>query len=167
MRATALLAIAQPLCVSLKKYHELEFETEIEIIRELINNAEGDSELLINGFYNGILSEKSFRKLFNKQAVPNREDFAHYKIELNQNHIEILNEILTKEGEEFITDITHFAIKSDSGFSAISYDKLCSLYINTDLFSSDLKPLKEYKEDDIVIEFQKTVSDNGFFNWDE
>ena len=145
----------------------MEFKTEIKIIRELINNVERNSELLINGFYNGILSEKSFRKLFNKQTVPNREDFSHYKIELNQNHIEILNEILDEEGDGFITDITHFAIKSDSGFSAISYDSLCSLYINAGFFSSDLKPLREYKEDEIVIQFQKTVNDDGFFNWNE
>ena len=74
---------------------------------------------------------------------------------------------MTEEGKEFISDITHFAIKSDSGFSAISYDGLSSLYINAELFSSDLKPLREYKEDEIVIDFQKNLNHDEIFNWNE
>jgi len=142
----------------------LEFNNEIKIFRELINNTKENSVLLIDGFHNEILSEKSFRKLFNKTNVPNRKDFTYYKIELNENHIRILNEILAEEGEGFITDITHFAIKSDSGFSAISYDGFISLYINENHFLSDLRFLKEYKEDDIVIEFQKKLNDYGCFD---
>lgn len=143
----------------------MELENEIKILRELINNARENSELLINGFYNEFLSEESFRKLFDKKTVPNRSDFAHFKIDLNKNHIGILNEILDKEGEEFISDIVHFAIKSSDGFSAICYDGLSSLYVNKSHFSSELNPLTEYNEDDIVIEFQNKLNDNGFFNW--
>ena len=140
----------------------MEFKSEINILRELINNTRGNSELLINGFHNEFLSEKSFRKLFNKQTVPNRRDFSEFKIALNNNHLVILNHILTEEGENFISDIIHFAIKSDSGFSAISYDGLSSLYINPDFFSSDLKQLKEYNEDEIEIVFKKTLNDMEF-----
>ena len=154
-------------CAQAKKYRELEFGNEIKILKELINNTKENSELLIIGFHNEFLSEKSFRKLFDKRTVPNRRDFAYFKIELNENHVDILNNILAEEGEEFISDITHFAIKSVSGFSAISYDGLSSLYINTDLFSSDLKPLKECKENKIVIEFQQNLNDNGIFNWNK
>ena len=143
----------------------MEFESEIKIINEIINNSEQNSELLINGFYNGTLSEKSYRKLFDVKNVPNRADFAHYKIDLNKNNIRILNEILNEEGSEFINDLTHFAVKCGGEFSAISYDSFSLLQINKKLFKSDLKTLKEYCEDEIEISFSDNLNDNGFFNW--
>jgi len=74
----------------------MEFEREIEIIIELINNSPHNSEFLINGFYNKTLSAKSFRKLFDEQKVPTRADFAHYNIPLNEKNVNVLNDILNK-----------------------------------------------------------------------
>src|SRR5690606_960908 len=108
----------------------MEYNQEIEILRELISNSPNNSELLINGFNNERLSEESFRKLFDEETVPIRADVAHYKISLDNKNITILKEILNEEGEDLITDIAHFAIKSKMGFSAISFDGLSSLYIN-------------------------------------
>ncbi len=143
----------------------MEYNREIEIMRELINNSPNNSELLINGFYNEALSEESFRKLFDKKSVPNRANFAHYNIPLDNKNIKVLKDILNEEGDDLIADITHFAIKSKVGFSAISFDGLSSLYVNPNHFSSDLKPLKDYKEEDMVIEFSDKLTDHGFFDW--
>lgn len=139
--------------------------SEIKIINELINNSEQNYELLINGFYNEILSEKSYRKLFSQKQVPKRADFAHYKIDLNENNIRILNEILNEEGANFINDITHFAIKTNGEFSAISYDSFSLIQVNKKLFKTDLKTLNQYCDDEIEINFMDNLDDNGFFNW--
>lgn len=158
------LRVAAKRCAQAKRV-KMKSNFETKILIELISHSPKNSELVINGFYNGTLSEKSFRRLFDEKTVPNRADFAHYKILLTQKYIEVLKDILEKEGHDLIAEITHFAIKSEDGFSAISYDGMSSLYVNPSHFSADLKPLKEYEREDIVIEFRNILTDNGFFDW--
>ena len=143
----------------------MDFENEIKVFSKLITHSPKNTELYINGFYNDILSEGSFRKLFDHQIVPNRSDFAHYIIRLTELKIGLIKEILRKEGEEFVQDITHFALKSDKGFSAIGYDGFNLLQIDKNHFSSRIKRPRQKSEDDMEIEFITDINDHGFFNW--
>ena len=139
--------------------------TEIDIFKELILKVEKGSELMINGFYTGTLSEKNFRKLFSRNDVPKRENFSHYIIDLNTDKIEKITEILNLEGENLINDITHFAIKNDKKFSALSFDHMEMIQIDKSQFKTDKFEFENYNFKEIEINFQEELNDNGFFEW--
>ncbi len=139
--------------------------TEIDIFKELILKAVKGSKLMINGFYTGTLSGKNFRKIFSEKDVPNRENFSHYIIDLKTDNIEKIADILNVAGESFINDITHFAIKNDKKYSALSFDHMEIIQIDKSQFTTEKFEFENYNHEEIEVNFQKELNDNGFFEW--
>ena len=142
----------------------MEYDIEIDILRELLNKAPVNSVFIVNGFYNEILSQEYFQRLFDKNSIPKRSENSHYNFCLTRNFIQILNQMLDEEGDNFIADITHFAIKYEKRLLATSYDGISVIQVDSKHYVSSINSLAEKCDENIEIKFLEKINDHGFFD---
>jgi len=155
------LGLFLSLCASGQKMTEEELQ--IEFLKELIINSPNKTEMNINGFYSEHISEKSFRKLFSENQVPNKSKISTFIIPLTSEFKNILLNIIESEKEKLIYDLVHFSIEKESKPIFVSYDGMELMQINETEFKAELIHSISEKYNALEIELFDEINDNGFF----
>ena len=145
---------------------KLKEKTQIEFFAELIINSPDNSELIISGFYNEMISEKSFRKLFTKEQIPERSKTGLVIIPINSIFRPILLDIAEFEQEKLIDDIIHFAIEYKNETIFHSYDNMKFMEIIKSEFPKAFIELIKGKYEPLELGLKKEIINNGFFERD-
>lgn len=134
----------------------------VDLFRQLIKHAPLTSLLKIEGFFNGLLSDTSFQRLFHFDDLSDRQKMSGYIIPMTVDIKSTLTNILDVEKENLIWDMTHFCIEDDSELLAVSYDTMEFIQIKTATFNG-LDNLVENQFSELEIELNEKLDDHGFF----
>jgi hypothetical protein len=135
-------------------------ENKVKLLKSIFEFSPTNSVIKINGFYSDFISKDSFKTIFPNLNSNDSNNRVDYDIILTNDRKKLLLQILDKEQENIVFELTHFCVLYNGTTILLSFDTMDIISIKRNHFIQIENQLDRYT--DLSIEVLDEI-ENDFF----